>query len=60
MQIDTEQVETLQSRLEVLWHKLESDGAYVSANTVHMAQQLIHTLTGIAARPITLDSGDST
>lgn len=37
----------VQERLEILWHKLESEGAYVGANTVAMAQALIAELTGV-------------
>lgn len=37
----------VQHRLDVLRYKLESDGMYVDANTVLLAQQLIQDLTGV-------------
>ena len=40
-------VADVQHRLEVLWHKLEQQGDYVSANTVYLAQQLITQLTDV-------------
>lgn len=40
--------EVVQRRLEILLHKLEDAGQYVSANTVAQAQQLITDLTGVA------------
>jgi len=40
-------VADVQHRLEVLWHKLEQQGDYVSANTVGLAQQLITQLTDV-------------
>jgi hypothetical protein len=42
-----ERARDVQHRLEVLWHKLEGTGAYVGANTVHLAQELIKDLTGV-------------
>lgn len=42
-----ERARDVQHRLEVLWHKLENTGAYVGANTVHLAQELIKDLTGV-------------
>lgn len=39
--------ELVQRRLEILWHKLDGEGMYVGANTVHLAQVLIASLTGV-------------
>jgi hypothetical protein len=43
-EVTQDRIATVQARLEILFHKLEQDGSYVSANTVHLAQRLIEDL----------------